>query len=696
MRITMHNKPNLYKYAKFSYAAALWFFLEAYIFGTDKPNSLAMVSNISFIIMFIFFIIGSMLVFKDSSSVTFKSLCQLSLIFTVLSVFWDVNLFFSGNTEINYPIAVIGFISLNLSALLMIGKASDLSPYNKHPVFRFIKQNIGVFIIMLLFLILSIQDFGIWFKSDSYTYYASIIKGKDTWDFTMNKLSSFLMGGHTAYAYSFLLYIGEYIWHSVGNGIRVINLILSEITIFAFYLICKKLMVNKNKLQSYLLTFIFTFSPLLFGISYIMSSDFPLLCFFILFTLCYVYDFKILQWIAALSVCFSKEIGIVILFGFYVGNCIYNYINKTKKYNIFGMIKEAFKPRNILMYSAVFFYIVPIILSNAGWMANLRTLFKKDNATTTTSSTPLPDLITKWHYYIYKLEELYVMNFMWIITLIVLIAVIVFIIRRFMHKSSSDAVSRGKFILPLFFSYVMFILINMAYFTYVHYRYIQLAIFFHVLALGIAVNYLINSKKIKNIVLCIIGVVFICESYITLDPLTYITMPKFNAGNGTVISTRRYFYGGKSFGYGYIENEKEVLNKFYLHEGLDYNRQQLGLQYALEDALTKIDYDSNSLIVLNNFGGWIENTCWSLFGANRTTGYYWDAQTHTMNHDAIGYKLHLTGPNVNIDFNKYSEIYYFDFSFNKYIKDNFIEENTPIDEFNVSNGVWKFTIYKIK
>lgn len=348
------------------------------------------------------------------------------------------------------------------------------------------------------------------------------------------------------------------------------------------------------------------------------------------------------------------------------------------------------------MYSAVFFYIVPIILSNAGWMANLRTLFKKDNATTTTSSTPLPDLITKWHYYIYKLEELYVMNFMWIITLIVLIAVIVFIIRRFMHKSSSDAVSRGKIILPLFFSYVMFILINMAYFTYVHYRYIQLAIFFHVLALGIAVNYLINSKKIKNIVLCIIGVVFICESYITLDPLTYITMPKFNAGNGTIISTRRYFYGGKSFGYGYIENEKEVLNKFYLHEGLDYNRQQLGLQYALEDALTKIDYDSNSLIVLNNFGGWIENTCWSLFGANRTTGYYWDAQTHTMNHDAIGYKLHLTVPNVNIDFNKYSEIYYFDFSFNKYIKDNFIEENTPIDEFNVSNGVWKFTIYKIK
>ena len=130
-----------------------------------------------------------------------------------------------------------------------------------------------------------------------------------------------------------------------------------------------------------------------------------------------------------------------------------------------------------------------------------------------------------------------------------------------MQKNSSDAVSRGKIILPLFLSYVMFILINMTYFTYVHYRYIQLAIFFHVLALGIAVNYLINSKKIKNIVLCTIGVVFICESYITLDPLTYITMPKFDAGNGTVISTRRYFYGGKNFGYGFIENDKNMLYK---------------------------------------------------------------------------------------------------------------------------------------
>lgn len=699
----MHKKINCYKWAKISYIVSLWFFLEAYIFGTEKPGLFATLSNLSFIVMFILFLTGSILWNMQNEKNSSRQTIQLAIIFCILAIFWNVNLYLSNSSDINIPIAIIGFASINLSALITLGKALDNNRGNIRNVKNILRDYWGIIVILLLFGILSIQDFGIWFKSDSYTYYSSLIKNKGTWDFTLNSLSSFLMGGHTAYAYSFFLYIGEYLWHDFGNGMRIINLIFSEVTILCFYAICHKLLKGLRKGEKVLLTGIFAFSPLLFGISYIMSSDFPLLCFFVIFVFCYLYDLKILQWVSALAICFSKEIGIVILFGFYIGNCIYRYVSKHHKYNIFGMIGAAFNLKSIFLYSAAFFYLVPIILSNAGWMKNLRDIFAKTSENT--SVTPLPNLITKWHYYIYKLEELFIMNFMWIITLLLLITLFILIIRFLKEKGKLALIKQklnnifeDKAVMPLIFSYIMFLAINMLYFTYVHYRYIQLAIFFHILMLGVIIGKLTANHKFRCILLGAILTIFLCESYVTLDPLTHLTMPKFDAGNGKAVTTRHYFYGGENYGYGFIENSRneEILTQMYLHDGLDYNRQQLGLQYALEKAFTKINYNSNKLIVLDNFGGWAENTCWCLFGPNRTTGYYWDNNNHVITFDSRYDAMNFVIAQNNPDMDKYDEVYYFDFTFNKYIDDDFLEKNQVIDEFSISHGIWKIKIYKVK
>lgn len=699
----MHKKINCYKWAKLIYIISLWFFLEAYILGTEKPGLFATLSNLSFIVMFILFLVGSILWNMQNDKKSPGQTIQLAVVFCILAIFWDVNLYLSNSSNINMPIAIIGFVSINLSALIMLGKAFDNYNGNIKNWKNILADYWGIILILLLFGILSIQDFGIWFKSDSYTYYSSLIKNKGTWDFTLNSLSSFLMGGHTAYAYSFFLYIGEYMWHEFGNGMRVVNLIFSEVAIFCFYAICNKLLQRLGKSEKVLLTGIFAFSPLLFGISYIMSSDFPLLCFFIIFVFCYLYDLKILQWLSALAICFSKEIGIVILFGFYIGNCIYRYVSKKHKYNIWGMIGAAFNLSSIFLYSAAFFYLVPIILSNAGWMKNLRDIFIKSSEKADT--TPLPNLITKWHYYIYKLEELFVMNFMWIITLLLFITIFVLVIRFFklkeklaLIKQKLNYIFEDKAVMPLVFSYIMFLAINMLYFTYVHYRYIQLAIFFHILMLGIIIGRLTANRKFRCILLGAILAVFLCESYVTLDPLTHLTMPEFDAGNGKAITTRHYFYGGKNYGYGFIENEQneEILTQMYLHEGLDYNRQQLGLQYCLEKSFAKINYNSNKLIVLDNFGGWAENTCWSLFGSNSTNGYHWDYDHNTITTDTRYDAMNFVIAQNSFDMNNYDEVYYFDFTFNKYADDDFLEKNEVIDEFDVSCGIWKIKIYRVK
>lgn len=685
------NKSILtFRNGKFCYYGALWLFLEAFIFGYADAPVFNMLSNISFGVMLLLLMTGSIMFFFDRNYRRKQSL-QLTGVFVLLSLFWDVNFIATENTSINLSIAVIGFVSLNISAVLFL---IDTVRHNDVRSIRKVFTNreiFGLLFVVLLFALLSIHDFGFWFKGDSLVYYNAIIKGRNQWDFTLNTLSAFLMGGHTAYSYSFFLFIGEYLWHNDGNGIRLMNILLSETTIVCFYAIVYKLFPNFGKIQKTLLTFSFAFAPLLFGISYLVSSDFPLLCFFVIFVFAYLYDLRIIQWLSILALCFSKEIGIIIVFGFYLGECIYYACQKKRKNWFIQFIKECFRGKRIVRYLGVFFYIVPMFLLSEGWMKNLRGIFLKESS----SSVSLPNRITKWHYYFYKLEELFIMNFMWIV---VLAGVILFIFKLIQHirkRNVKIKLLNSPVIMPLLTSWIMFLFVSMFYFTYVHYRYIQLNVFFMILFLGV-LGMMIKKERLRTGFLGVVALLFLCQDYVMIDPVTYCFFPKFDAGNQQVVSTRRYFYEGKTI--GFLEDNGSTIAKHYLHEGLDYNRQQFGLQKVLEQALGKINYSSKKLIVLDNFGGWLENDCWQLFGENKADCFYWSADKETVTRDGTDEKLNLQIDieGHNIEMEHYEEVYYLDFTFNPYIKDTYLESKTPLDKFDVSSGVWKIQVYRLK
>lgn len=679
-----------FRNAKLCYYGALWLFLEAFIFGYVDAPVFNILSNISFGIMLLLLLTGSILVFFDGNYRRKLSL-QLTGVFVLLSLFWDVNFIATENTSINLSIAVIGLVSLNISAVLFLidtVRRNDMQSIRK--VFTN-REIFGLFFVVLLFALLSIQDFGFWFKGDVFVYYNSIIKGKYQWDFTLNTLSAFLMGGHTAYSYSFFLFIGEHLWHNDGNGIRLMNILLSEAMIVCFYAIVHKLFPDFGKIQKTLLTFSFAFAPLLFGISYLVSTDFPLLCFFVFFVFAYIYDLKIIQWLSVLALCFSKEIGIMIVFGFYLGECIYCACQKKKKNWFLRFIKECFRGKRIFLYLGVFFYVVPMLLLSEGWMKNLRALFSREPS----SGVSLPNRITKWHYYFYKAEELFIMNYMWIIVLAGVILLVYKLIQYGRKRNVKIKLLRSPVILPLLTSWLMFLLVSMFYFTYVHYRYVQLNLFFMILFLGV-LGTMIKKERLRTGLLGVVALLFFCQNYVMIDPLTYFLFPKFDAGNQQVVSTKRYFYEGRTV--AFLDDDDFIIAKNNLHESLDYNRQQFGLQKVLEKAFSSIDYSSEKLVVLDNFGGTLQNDCWQLLGENKTDCYYWNSEKETVTKDTEDEKLNLqtdmAGASIKTD--GYKEVYYFDFTFNPYIKDTYLENKTPLDKFDVSSGAWKIQVYRLK
>lgn len=695
MNIYFNNDIKL-KITKSCFYMALLTFALAFLFGFASAFKYEILSNINFVTMFLFFLLGNIMNLF-CYRMTMATDLQLFVVCIILGLFWNIHFIFSKNLDINIPVAIIGLLCINISVVCSCYKIIFFNKIMKSlNLFEIFKKYYGLIIIIAIFILLSIQDFGLWFRGDSFYYYQSVVNGRDIWDFTLNDLSAFLMAGHTTYSYSFLLSIGEYIWPSSGNGIRLINILISTVTILLFYGISTNLFKSMGKTGHTLITATFAFAPLFLGITYLISSDFPLLCFFILFLFSYIKDLKILKWLSALAVCFSKEIGIIVLFGFYLGESVYcikqNYAS-TKKLGIIGVL---FSRKRILVYSGVLLYFVPVFFLPNGWMQELRlNLLNSAQAT----GKGLPNLIIKWHYYLYKAEELFIMNFMWLITLVAIIVFLKKIVQRVKKKNINNTkILKTRAIAysyPIVFACIFFLIISMFYFTYLHYRYVQLNLLFMILLLGYCINNICISKKVFGyIITLLITILFLSESYFTIDPITYKLFINFDAGNKDLISTRRYFYGGESVGYGYLEDDGEIIAQHLLHEGADYNREILRLQYVLEDVFNRIEYNSNKLIILDNFGGWIQNDCWQLFGTDSVDVYYWDSNTKTINMNGTGELINLT-VDPSLSFEKYQEVYYLDFTFNKYQSDSYLENKEILEEFSCSNGAWKIRVCKL-
>ncbi len=713
------------------YMAALAF-LEAFILGANEGRH-ETAGNIFFFCMFLFLAIGS-ICFLEYSAYFSQWRRQMSALYLTAALFWDVN-FLYGNA-VYTAVSMAGIVVLNLSCLLFA--AAALNDPKVWDIFGVIRKNPGICCVEILAALLYRQNFGRWFLGDAYTYYSSVAASAGSWDFSLHSLSAFLMGGHTSYAYAALLSIGELLWHEDGNGIRMVSGILYLVTTGAFYAVCQYIFGKKQQKMNVLLAAVFAVSPLVFGISYSVNSDFPLLCFFTLFVYAALYKKRIWQWVFVLAVCFSKETGIVMIAGYYIGECVYAAWNGTGQVRRFlgRAFREAFRLRHVMQYAGVFFFLISAVLSNAGWMKNLR-------GTVNGGTDELENIVTMWHYPFYKLSELFVMNFAWILPVLAAAAIVqktVFI--KFSQAgldkagknaglnqagketdlnqaeqnaglnqagknadlnqagketdlNKADLRKTGKEALfPLVFSFAAFLGISIGYFTYVHYRYMQPGIFFYVLLLGRVSCMIFKKEAARHWALLAAAVLFLSQSYITWDPVTYLLYPNVETGRGTVVSTRRYFYGGENYGYAYIEGDDELLSEHYQSEGMEYNREQLLRQNMLEQAFSGIGYGNGDLIVLDMFGGWKENTCYQLFGHSYPV--YWDEDKKTVSSEQGDCEIQFMIAAQEIDLNSFHHVYYFKFPYNPYRKDDFTKEHEVIRQWEFTEGRWSMEVYQVK
>lgn len=615
---------------------------------------------------------------------------QLFIINLLIALFWDTSVWNRMNTisSVNFPIMIMGLLIWNISTL---GLGIRIYIIRKEKMLEKCKNFLleNHYILMLLFMvcIFFIPCFSYWFKSDSNVYYTDIVMKQGNWDFTVGSaLSGFTLGGHLCYGYSFFLTIGQSLFPDNGTGIRLVTLLLYLVTIFLFSKILKMQFPSGGKLENVLVTGVFAFTPIVFGILSETNIDFPLLCFWTWFVYCHLSGKQILRLFTGLLTCFSKELGVLFIAGFFVSNYVYDLFCIKGKSGISQKIDSIFQAIRLsdffTCFSCVFLFFICSIFSKEGWTA--RTITAPQEIAGNLENT----VQFSWTYILIKLKQIFVLNFQWLFLIIAAVFLILLLLRRI----KLNITQMGFTLFVLFGGFLCF---NFFYFTWPHARYLQIGSFFFCTFLGYSSRLIFENKKILNICLGVILGIHIISCFVLIDPLSYLCFKNINIGNKKIISLTEYstLPDTGALMFTEKENPRVDLNNHILRDFVQYNREYTHLEQLIEKMFAEMNYNEEIAVFIPPLFPVLDDdkdtenlntkyTYDNIFGFARENAY-WNPKSRNIYYHANGsanpneVKINwLTQNDINTKtFGKYRQVVYLDFPYQtKWNKKNFLKK----------------------
>ncbi|MFR8261102.1 hypothetical protein [Frisingicoccus sp.] len=282
-------------------------------------------------------------------------------------------------------------------------------------------------------LIVSIVFFSrIWFINsvqswDSSEYYYAIMKACQNFNFSPSSfLKYFGLLSHPSYGYGFLIGIGEFI--TPGNVIGVLSVVM-VLTIFAsvkLFHLFRHYWIEMSQFQAFLGTILCLTFPLFWGTFSCVMPDYLMLIFFILM-IAYIAEKKwILSLFWGIVLCFSKEIGIVLVAGYFAFSFIGYIFNERGR--ILCRIKKVFKMSEFIVGICIGFSFVIYMLFNRGISQWKHSVYYSEPLSWTGSSALSYNTfgIQKENILI-RLQEYFIVDFAWIISGLLIICICVFV-----------------------------------------------------------------------------------------------------------------------------------------------------------------------------------------------------------------------------------------------------------------------------
>lgn len=670
---------------KFLYLIALIVVVGSYYYGIKGHNirSIALLSTtyILSLVGFFAFLYQSK---KDSNSPFFK---QIFFFYAFCAIFYNLS-FFSEFVEKQYFINIaLALVCLNLPAIIMLIYFIVKNVKFKKISAGFI-ANWEILLIIFSFCILSLETINTMTRLDSNIYYTYLNQAK-SWNLSFDTVINFKLGGHQSIGYTLWGLIGLYLTPSSPAGIRLVNIFLISVSILFLHKIYKKIFPNTTRIILFLGVALFAFNPLILGLIYDITLELPLVCFYIWVIYSILYDKKIFLMISSFFLVFTKETGILLLFGcaigWFISELYFALKQKTKKWYYTFSWKKAF-----------IFCFAPAMLC----LSMLITpLWRQDSLTQSNTAVQTMDSFgINLDNSIIKLKELFILNFSWLfVTLILISGIIVAILKS--HKRKRYTIKKFLYTLPLFISTLFFVIFQFIYITYCHIRYITPFIP-ALIAILIIMLTLAWNRKVSSFLLIICLCAIMIQNFYTLDPISKGICNTINIGRSEIFTTRTFVRSTENT----IQTQKTdplLVNELQLTQSAMYNRQYLYFLFAFEKFIDSIQYNDNTFIAIAPiYENQVSGMTWtSLFGRWYSDELFYDMENKRCVDDTSKTKINLaviSSPNdINLD--EYERVYLLSFPYNElFDNENFLKQFNPINQYVISERLWEIQVNQLK
>ncbi len=642
-------------------------------------------SRMGIICVFASSFLGCILSALEYKKLNYSVAKQMFGVYFIFTLLWNLAFLSEYSTKTYYFVIVFGLITLNLSTLfwfsVMVNKRDILSD-----VLQWMKRNRMVLVLISIFCLLSFEVINDWFRVDSYAYY-EYIKNAKAWDFTFETFRLLQYCAHNCFGYSLFSLIGEYLLPGNGYGVRIIQIIMMCISIGAFSNIIKKLKLdNESEKENMLITSIFAFSPIIMGLLFEVALDLATACFFTWFLYSYLNEKKVYETATVFLLIFSKETGIILLFGFGLGWLIKN-ILMTKSVGVF--VKNSGIRRYFCLFVLpAIFYVVVFLLSDKWLQTDNSSNIQLDGSQINKFGINIDNIIA-------KCKEFGILNYNWLIFFCIILGGVIFFKPILNNWKSNESVCKKPILFPIIGSTVAFFLFNIFYITYCNPRYITA---FYIPFILFFACVIVNLKKesYRIAIYLSIAVLLLVQNFFTLDILTRCSFKNISIGKGTIITTRVF---GKLEN-GDLTTDEKIWSERELTHAASYNRQYTYLGDLFEKFLKTIQYSDTTLIaVAPTYGEYMTNL--SVFGQwNLDSIYYYNPLTQhvVLDNTQQILNIQIVDTNTIIDFDAYERVYlvYFPYREKYYTADTLLKNYEIIDSFDVEHRLWLLHAYQLK
>ena len=605
---------------------------------------------------------------------------QLFPIYTFLAIFWDLS-FYSVYTDKTYPLNIyIGLFVLNIPMVFMGVKLFGLET-RTFSLLKKTKNNKYLIFFLLLFILLSLETLNSWTRLDSDIYYYYLQEAQK-WNLSFDSLNLFRLGGHQSMGYTFFGLLGVYLTPNSPIGLRLVNILIICISSFCFYAILKYFIKDNSLIL--LLTGMFIFNPLVLGTIYEINLDLPMTCFYIWTIYALLYNNKIYLFFSAFLLAFSKETGIILLFGIALGwgiNEIRNIVNNKHK-----------KWVENVDFKTCICVGLPMIL----WLIfkKMGFVWRDDRNSISISSNTMDKIGLNLDNTLIKIKELFFLNFSWLFTICIIYCLTKLLLKKQQVLKTKKILSG----LPIIFSSIFFISFQFIHITYCHIRYITPYWIGLIWIFGIFIANVFSKRKRLILcfsILCLLGV----QCFYTIDPVSRRICNTINIGK-TEIYTTRTFVRGSNNEIQTKSTNPELLPYFEMTQSVIYNRQYMYFENAFEKLLKEIKYDDDTLLLVAPIYDILPDMTWiSLFGKWYTDKLYYDPNNYRVV-DNVSYptlNLEIIHDIKEINNSKYNRIYLLSFPYNPlYDIENLVSNYDIINSFDIVKNFWSINVYQLK